>query len=467
MLDTDIRIGFMPLYLRLYDTMAPGEYSVFQDYIDRVMRQIESCGVTLVSPGVVFQPSHVAEAEALFKREQVSAIVTLHLSYSPSLLVADFLQQTGLPILLVDTTPDFFPEQQPGDFLKRNHGIHGVMDLVSVLTSRGVDFALVSGHLEDGSFPHKLKEAIVALKASGMYRNQTIGITGKPFEGMGDFAVDFGELQRRFGVRVVEVSMDRLVQACGEVAESVIADRIAKDRQDWDVTGIQEEEHREAVRAYAALKGIIDEEGMSGYTMNFQHIDDRIPAPFYACSALISEGYGYGGEGDVSTACLGRPLNTLSPAAKFDEFFCPDWKRNRIIMSHMGEWDSRFAKRGTTASLVTREGFMNPHRSVIYRFRAEPGEVTFVNCSPVSDGRFRFVAGLLDIIDTPLLAQIVAPHYQVHVRGDLGEFLRKYAYAGGGHHLYVAKGNILAALRTFCRLLGFDMEVVTPSPETV
>jgi len=70
------------------------------------------------------------------------------------------------------------------------------------------------------------------------------------------------------------------------------------------------------------------------------------------------------------------------------------------------------------------------------------------------------VAGLLDIVDAPVLDEIIAPHYQVETRVPVGEFLESYAKAGGGHHLYIAKGNILKELEIFTKLLGFNLSSI-------
>ena len=236
--------------------------------------------------------------------------------------------------------------------------------------------------------------------------------------------------------------------------------QVEEDGTSWDLSAVSPDAHERAIRDYLAVEKIVEEQGLTAYTMNFQHIGDSMATPFYACSRLMSRGIGYGGEGDVLTATLGRPLNAMSGAAKFDEFFCTDWKNNRILMSHMGESDSRFVKQGSSPRLAERDALLNPHSTVIYRFQAEPGEVTFVNLSPVRNGGFRLVAGLLDIVDAPVLDDIEGPHYQVATRLPVGTFLERYAANGGGHHLYIAKGNILDGLSIFCRQLGFDLRVI-------
>lgn len=456
-----IKAGFLPLYLKLYEDITPGAYKLFEEFIRDTKNLLVKSGVTLADPGIVYEEKHVEKAKDLFLREQVSFIITLHLCYSPSLLIADFLERFDLPILILDTTPDSSFENMRDDYLTKNHGIHGVMDLTSVLKSRGVSFFAVAGHAENPEFVERLKKTISAFIAGALFRNQVIGITGKPFAGMGDFAVDFNRLKNAFGITVKDIPVDRLIAENGKVDTKDIEAGMAAEKKTWKAGTATDEVYRESTRSYLALKSIAEKEGLSGYTMNFRHITGGMATPFYACSRLMADGIGYGGEGDVLTATLGVPLNYLSKAAKFDEFFCADWKNDFLLMSHMGETDPRFADPKAAGTLEARDGFVNPRLSVIYRFKAEPGPVTFVNISPLRGEGWRMVVGLLEIVDKPVLEKIEGPHFHVKPDMPVVRFLERYADAGGGHHLYLAKGNILEQVMLMGKVLGFEVLSIT------
>ncbi len=455
-----INAGFLPLSLKLYEDFDPGYYKNYEPFIKDIEKLIGNSDIKTVSSGVVFDIDHVKEAEKLFIQQDISFIILIHLCYSPSFLIADFIEKLNVPVLIIDSTTTQSFDNMGSEYMMQNHGIHGVMDLTSVLKSREVNYTVVAGHRDDMLFQKRLEEALSAFSAATLYKNQNIGITGKPFAGMGDFSIDFEILNNQFGIEVKEISIDDLIKESKKISDSEIDSCISEDKKIWDTSMVPKKVYIDSVRNYLALKQIVEQKEITGYTMNFQHITEDIPTPFYGCSKLMSTGYGYGGEGDVLTASLGYPLNYLSSAAKFDEFFCADWKNNLILMSHMGESDSRFIKNGSSPQFSTRDGLVNSRESIIYRFQAEPGEVTFVNLSPSKEGNFRMVAGMLDIIDTPVLDKIESPHYQVKTQIPVNEFLENYAYAGGGHHLYIAKGNILKKLGIFCRILGFEFIII-------
>ena len=51
----------------------------------------------------------------------------------------------------------------------------------------------------------------------------------------------------------------------------------------------------------------------------------------------MMSGFGYAGEGDVLTAGLVGALMSAYRGVTFTETFCPCWKKDLILMSHMGE----------------------------------------------------------------------------------------------------------------------------------
>ncbi|TFG63044.1 MAG: hypothetical protein E4H36_06575, partial [Spirochaetales bacterium] len=229
-----VKAGFLPLYLKIYDELTPGGCRRFDGFIREMKDILESSGITLADPGAVFDVSHVKKAGELFQREKVSFVITLHLCYSPSLLIADILEDLGRPILIIDSTPDVSFENMEDNYLLDTHGIHGIMDLTSVLKSRGINYTVISGHSENRVFRERLKEAVKSLAAVSFFRNQTIGLTGRPFEGMGDFSVDFGLLKEKFGISVKEIPVERLVEVGKTVGEADIASCIEEEKHTWD-----------------------------------------------------------------------------------------------------------------------------------------------------------------------------------------------------------------------------------------
>ena len=103
----EIKIGLLPLYLKLYDELAPEARIKFSEFNDIISKEFEKRGIEVVNPGICCVEDEFNTAVALFEKEKVDAIVTLHLAYSPSLESSKVLANTKIPIVVLDTTYDF------------------------------------------------------------------------------------------------------------------------------------------------------------------------------------------------------------------------------------------------------------------------------------------------------------------------------------------------------------------------
>lgn len=452
-MNRQITAVLFPLYLALYDKVLPERRAGLLPFLQEVREFLVARGVTLIDPGIITTPAEVRRAAAA--AADADLIITLHLSYAPSLLVADTLQRLRLPILMLDTTKaDRFDARSTPIDVGENHGIHGVMDLASVLTARRVPFDIVAGSLRDPGFAPRAEQALRALQAAALFRRQRIGLTGCPFPGMGDFAVSFPELRRRFGVTIHHVSVAEIIAAGRRVPVARIAAEVRADRQRFRLHAVDPAAHAAAVRDYLGLAAIVATRQLSGYTMNFQQVRRGLATPFYACSRLMSDGIGYAGEGDVLTSLLGQPLNHLAGEAFFAEMFCPDWRGGTLFMAHMGEIDVRFARARSRPWLAQKKALLNDQLSVYPLPALEEREVTVVNLALDAERGFRCVVARADIVRFRAKLEFGMPHFKMRPRLPLESFLECYALNGGGHHLYLATGDQRQPLRRLARHLG-------------
>ena len=449
-----LKAGFLPLYLDLYDQIDPQMRSMFGLFVERI-KAILRDEVELVESEIATDERSIRAFFQVLSVRNADLVVTIHLSYSPSLLVAEALRDFGRPILILDTSISYSLDPEDDHYLMLNHGIHGVMDLTSVLTANDVEFKVIAGHPDDESFTRKITNFLRGLELASLFGNQRIGITGKPFEGMGDFAVDFNEMEKKYGVEVVPIEPGVIAKRAAEIADDEVKDQIERDNGSYAFESVPDQVHENSVRIFLALKALLSEEQCTGYTMNFQHITDRFAAPFYACSRLMSERIGYAGEGDILTACLGRPLNRAAPRAMFSEMFCADWKEGVILMSHMGETDVRFCRSGFKPRLVPKKALFNKHDSLIFLFETGNVPVTVVNIAGDPVCGFRLIAYTAELLDTPVYDSIGSPHFVMKPPMPVEDFLEWYASCGGGHHLYVADGSLLPHIQEMARNLNF------------
>jgi len=335
------KAGLLPLYLSLYDELVPEARERHTRFVDEVVHGLESNGLTIVQAPICCEAPEFRKALNHFETSNVVAVVTLHLSYSPSLESAEIMASTSLPLIVCDTTPtfDYGPTQDPAELLF-NHGIHGVQDFCNLLTRYGKPFHIEAGYYRESGLFQRIAERVRGAAATYAFRNGKVGTIGQPFPGMGDFFLPPSKLHERFGATVLSTTGAEVHQYLAQVTEHAIEEEVALDRQRFAYQSISSDTHRQSVALELALRAWIAEKGISAFTFNFGDITRAAgfeTVPFLAASKAMADGIGYAGEGDILDALFLAALFQAYDEITFTEMFCPDWKGDRIFLSHMGE----------------------------------------------------------------------------------------------------------------------------------
>ncbi len=444
--------------------MWPDRRQRLDQYYQNVAEALRLKGLDVVTAPVCRLAPEFRRAVKEFEADGVEALVTLHLAYSPSLESADALARTGLPVIVLDTTPDydFGPSQKPAAIMA-NHGIHGVQDMCNLLVRRGKRFAVEAGHWQHSDVLDRVATRARAAAVAGGLRRARVGRIGPPFKSMGDFQVPDRELRRQLGVTVVSARPEGLNKLARGIAPADIKREIAAHGRMFDIPPAAAAAHRRSVLAGLTVRRWLARENLAAFSVNFLAVGrgrGLAVMPFLEAGLAMGRGIGYAGEGDVLTAALVAALLRVYPATTFTEMFCPDWKGNRIFLSHMGEWNVRLAAR--RPRLVEYKFIFgraaNPVRPVGC-FKG--GAAVFVNLAPLGAGRFRLILApgrMAAPRGRDALADTVHGWFQP--RPPLPEFLAGYSRAGGTHHAALVYGASMAVLEGFGAEMGWDVLVI-------
>lgn len=460
------RIGLLPLYLKLYDETLPEWRKEFEPFLATIRHGFEELGIAVTANAICCVEAEFREAVARFEEAGVDLIVALHLAYSPSLESAGALMDTRLPLLLLDTTMDYdFGASVSPDRIGFNHGIHGVQDLASVLCRNDRPYEIVAGHVTESDVIER-----AAIMARAAYAAQRLRTTralrlGESFHGMGDFAVDAEVLQRVFGIEIDSAGLDDLTCEIAAITSDEIAEEMRLDRTQFQVEA-DAETHERTTRVCLGLRRLLERGGISrqpyfAFSMNFLLFDraegPACAVPFLEASKAMARGIGYGGEGDVLTACLVGALGAAFGETTFTEIFCPDWKGNALYLSHMGELNPEIA--AAPRRLVEFDFPFTPAQNpVILAGAFKPGAATLVNIAPGSDDSFRLIASEVEVLGDSLDANM-RNRIRAWIRPQLplGDFLEGYSWHGGTHHCALVYGKRREALEAFAAFLDLPL----------
>ena len=459
-----MKIGLLPLYVKLYDDVAPDVRPRMEAFYEKIAVEFEKRGVEVVrTDDFARLKDEFKAAVTKFEREGVDAIVTLHIAYSPSLESIGALCDTDLPIIVLDTTEtlEFTNEQSDGEIMY-NHGIHGVMDMTNMLLRRGKAYAIAAGHFPQSDVIEKTARLVKAAAGAKSLKGSRVGTIGGSFDGMGDFLISDEELLETFGVTAVYSDGKTLTALQSAVTEEEIEAEIEKDLEMCQVISpFTKDTHAKTVRNCLAVRKWIENEDLGAFTVNFREIrpsNGLSVMPFMEACKAMARGTGYAGEGDVLTAAITGALLRGFKDAAFIEIFCPDWKGGSLCLSHMGEFNLALA--GTKPEIKETDFiFGEADNPVVCYGCYKGGDAVFINV-------FKGPEGYNMLISPVEMLSVKKDNYQGSVRGwmkpkmPLGDFLSEISRHGVTHHSALVYGAELSELEFFGKIIGLNVITV-------
>jgi len=455
-----MKIGLLPLFIKLYDDIGNAYRPTLEPYGEKIAQMFEAKGFEVVRNSFCRIKPEFEEAVAKFEREEVDAIVTIHMAYSPSLESIEVLTRTELPIVVLDATytPEYSHDYHAG-FITFNHGIHGVMDMCSMLKRCGKPYAIAAGHADNSDVIDRVCGLVKASVAAKALSETKVARVGGSFEGMGDFLIPNEEMKERFGIVVDELKPDYLEKMVASVTDAEVDAEVKDNEAKFDFADdIIEDEYRQYLKGCLAMRKCLEDGSYNAFTVNFLQLDGIGTMPFLEACKAMGRGIGYAGEGDSLTAAFTGALMKAYPETGFVEIFCPDWKENMLLLSHMGEMSYSTVKgrpvitRGSgsiTKGIQPYKGFAG----------MKEGKGVYVNISRDADDFQLFVADA-EIVDRQPDEFATAMHGWLKPTGyTTAEFLETHSKHGATHHSIFVYGATKEEMEYFGKLLGMKVVI--------
>ena len=458
------KVGFLPLYIKLYDDMDPETRAPLTAYMETLASMLAAEGLDIVRAPVCCVRNEFEAAARKFIDSGIDVIVTYHLAYSPSLESIGAIKSVGVPVVALNTTPryDLSANMDRSDIMP-NHGIHGVQDLCNLLKRCGCFYSVEAGHAFHSNVIARVAGFCRAAKAARAFKNAKVGSVGGAFDGMGDFVVPSEVYRRTIGARVLPLSPKRAAAFSAAVTEDDINAEIKADADRFCVEVKDAANYRAATRAGLALRQWELEEGLTGLTVNFMAMKEkaRLPKmPFLELSKAMMRGVGYAGEGDTLTAGMVGALLSVYRDTTFTEMFCPDWALGCVLLSHMAEMNLNLSCYRPVLSDV-HFPYASTGDTVAAYGCMRKGDAVLVNLAPTTEG-YNLIVSSVEMLD------LGREHgsYRYAIEGwmkpglPLSEYLKAYSFAGGTHHSALVYGAPIREIEAFGRMMTFNTVVI-------
>lgn len=457
-----IKVGFLPLYVKLYDDVVPGLRPRLEAFYETMAKKLEEQGMDVVRAPFCRLEGEFLKTVADFEEAGAQCIVTLHMAYSPSLECVKALTETTLPIVIMDTTETYgFDPMVDPDELMYNHGIHGVMDMCNLLLRNSKQYAIAAGHYLHSDVVERTCGYVRAAVAAHAVNGIKVGTYGGEFAGMGDFQAGKRELKEWFGIDLVEADDEEIKAIRATITDADVDAEIAFDDANYERAEVlNETNYRENTKDCLTIRKWIDKHGLNAFSMNFLKFTAESglkSVPFLEACKAMTRGIGYAGEGDALDAAIMGAIYKAYDQASFCEIFCPDWKGNSFMISHMGEMNYAVSDIKPQLNNVAFN-YTNAAAPVVGYAKFRGGKAIYANICRDAEGYCMVITPIemLDVKEDSFKKSMRGWFKPSTTVADLLECLSIY---GATHHSLLIYDASVEEIEYFATLLG--MKVIT------
>lgn len=432
---------------------------------------------------IVFKPT-VKTHEEIYevcqqanRSENCIGIIAWMHTFSPAKMWIGGLKILQKPLLHLHTqfNRDIPWSTMDMDFMNLNQSAHGDREFGFIMSRMRINRKVVAGHWED---PELRAGVGTWLRAAAGWAD----LQGAKFARFGDnmrnVAVTEGdkvEAEIKFGYSVNTYGIGDLVKVINQTADADI-DRLVKEYADTYELAVnlqkgaaQHASLREAAKIEIGLRNFLQDGNFKGFSDTFEDLYGISQLPGIAVQRLMSEGYGFAGEGDWKTAALVRTMKVMGAGLKGANAFMEDYTyhfepgNSFVLGSHMLEVDASLAK-GPIRCEVHPLGIGGKADPVRLIFNAENGSA--LNASIVDMGnRFRMLVNVVDgVQEEHELPKLPVARVLWRPQPDMKTGCAAWIYAGGAHHTCYSQNLTAEHLTDFAAMA--DIEYVGIDKQT-
>jgi L-arabinose isomerase len=456
-------IGFIPVMAKLYEKLLPDLKADLQNFSNLIGTELSRQGVQFEVSNVACTHHEVQKAVRQFEDMNVDLLIIGHVSYCASGEILPSLKKCSLPVVLWPAQPMLKLVGRDYDVqtVFMNHGVHGTQDLANMLRRSVRPFGLLHGHYRQSGFVEELLSWANAGRTVRSMKQSHPMIFGGHFEQMLDLQIDRETFLSRFGASAKTISLADFQKERKAISKKEIQTLCDAYRSEFKIDQkVTSQLLEKTARNEAVLRRILQKSQCRAIGINFQSlcnaagIEDGLHV---AVSRLMTEGVGYGGEGDWVTAMLGCGLQAATDEASFSEIFSVGYQDNRLVARHWGEGNYKLARQKPA---LRCSQFTDQRKAdfCVLDFEFKPGKVTMVNLNATPDGQGQLIT-LTGSIEKEQLPAVDGPRgiFRPQCK-DIRELLDDYGYHGGSHHLVLVRGDAQNLIGKIARLTGWTWE---------
>ena len=357
------------------------------------------------------------------------------------------------------------------DFMNLNQSAHGDREAGFIHTHLRLNRKVVVGHWSDEQVQDRIAGWMRVVRAWDDWQGAKFALFD---DNMREVAVTEGDkvsAQAKFGYSVDAYGIGDLVEYVDGASDDAVSTLCTEYEDRYIVAaelrkaGARHNSLRDGVRIELGLRGFLETGNFKGFTTNFQVLHGLKQLPGLAVQRLMSDGYGFGGEGDWKTCALVRAMKAIASDLSGDTSFMEDYTYHLhpdghlVLGSHMLEVCESIAV-GKPSLEVHPLGIGGKEDPVRLVFNAPAGSA--INASMIDLGnRFRLIVNEVDAVE-PLepLPKLPVARAVWKCRPDFKTGCAAWIYSGGAHHTGYSYCVTAEHMEDLAEIAGVELVVI-------
>ena len=451
-------------------------------YGAETLKQVDKNGAEIASflnaqtgmPAAVKYYGTVKNSGQIFKLAQdvnyqndcVGIIVWCH-TFSPAKMWIRGLKALQKPMLHLHTQ---YNEKLPYDtidmdFMNLNQAAHGDREFGHICARLKLNNAVVAGYYKHGRVINEISAWASAAIAYDFSNNLKVARFG---DNMREVAVTEGDkvsAQIQFGWEVNTYGVGGLAEQIAKVTDKEADALVGEYKKLYAFKTDNLAAVKEQAKYEIAMKRIFIEKGIGAFTNTFEDLYGMKQLPGLATQRLMSQGIGFGAEGDWKTAALGAVMMRMSEGRKGATGFMEDYtydltEGNELVLgAHMLEVPLSFAatKPSVEVHPLGIGGKEPPARLVFDGVQGKGIAVSLVDMG----GSFKLIVADIELIKQPKpMPNLPVARVMWKILPNHAEGASRWIKEGGAHHTVVSTALTACDMKTLADMWGVECAVI-------
>ncbi|MBR5451519.1 MAG: L-arabinose isomerase [Clostridia bacterium] len=403
--------------------------------------------------------------------DSCAGIITWCHTFSPSKMWINGLKDLKKPYCHFATQ---YNEKIPNDeidmdFMNLNQAAHGDREHGFIAARLRMPRKVIAGYWKRQEVQTRIASWMKSAVGVAFSKNLKVMRFG---DNMRDVAVTEGdkvEVQTKLGWEVNTWAVGDLVKEMSVVTDKEIDALMAEYGEKYEIATDNIEAVRYQAREEIAIKKMLDRENCVAFTNTFQDLYGMEQLPGLASQHLMSEGYGYGGEGDWKVSAMTAIMKAMGENGNGASAFMEDYTyhleegKEYSLGAHMLEVCPSLASADKKPRIETHHlGIgMNEKDPARLVFEGKEGNAIVVSLVDMG-GRLRLICQ--DIVCVkPIMEMPNLPVARVMWRAmpNLTTGVECWITAGGAHHTVLSYDVTTEQMKDFANMMDIEFVHIT------